>query len=161
MTTVRGFSAQVKVTPTTSGAYSNGDQVGVTGSNTYIVIPGAASVPSGITYLKSIKVVNEGAAQTAQLEFNFYNSSLVVGVADNSAWAVSPSDEALYWQGKVTSVTGDWTAHASHEVGEIDGSMDMMKTDKSGKLYCIIRVASGTPTFANGNLNLVFNFVQD
>lgn len=160
MTTVRGFSSQVKVTPTTSGAYSSGDQLGVTGSTTYIEIPKAASIAGGVSYLKSIDVVNEGTAQAAIIEFNFY-SGIITGVADNAAWSVSPADEALYWQGRLVTTSSNWTARSAHEVGEIDGALKMLKCAANRSLYCTIRIVSGTPTFANGNFNLTFNFVQD
>jgi len=155
-----GANRLIEVDVVTSGAYAAGDQLGVSTGLSYIKIPNYSLSSSGYGFIDEVRLVDTtDTPNAASLDFFFFTNE-ITGAGDNVAFSVSDAQLKASWQWKISTSGTTYTTVSSNGIGIVDCSKKLLKANKNRDLFMLIRVASGTPNFANGSLKLLIASLQ-
>lgn len=152
---MKPFYDVISTTPVMAhaGLYSAGDQVGLVNT-----ITGACADDKGQARLHSITIIDK-AKQDKVMDVWIFNQSPTLDNVDNGAFSLADS-EAAKCLGFVRIPAANYSDSALNSVATVS-DIDMVLEGYAGKrdLYCVLQTRD-TPTYANGDLILLFGLEQ-
>lgn len=148
---VGGMTTLTSVTPVmaTAGAYASGDAVG-----TKMGFANALRIVGGTGVLKSVKV-SDKAKQNATLDLILFRSDPTASVTDNQPF--DPNDADIVDIVAAVQIS-TWYSFNDNSYGQAECAIGIASDSRD--LFGVL-VSRGTPTYANGDLQVTIDILPD
>lgn len=142
---------QVTVTPTLdTNIYASGDRLG----SLMTIDDSSGFIQKGKLYLLEHVLILDQAKQSVALDCLMFDGSPTIASADNAAIDITDAEMAKC-AGYFQVVAASYVALANSSVVQALPNI-VLRPDATGKIYALLVVRSGTPTYAAGSLVLQF-----
>lgn len=136
--------------------YAAGDQLG-----SLLTLSNAVALEGGNSILRSVSVIDKDK-EKAVIDILFFSADPTLVSADNAALNISDANMALYFLGKVSVASADYTDLSASSVASLNNlNLILQSAATSTTIYAAMKILSGTPTFtATGDLQIKFGIEQ-